>query len=216
MERLWECAEKGVLLRVAGWLACPDRPVQEVPGLPTSEEIRAGLAIEDTEKIGEALDFCKELFEGEEERTKTLESKAITLTGFTGLTTAFVSGFAALLLDAEKIPCRPALTVLVVLYVLLVYSFVRTILCALRVVRVGAPYWFASPEPRDILRLKTDDLDQIRRERAVDFFHSYVRNYAINDDKAGYLISAQRGFTIGTLFLFSITMVFAGYMLLSR
>jgi len=215
MERLWECAEKRVLLRVARWLACPDRPAQEVPGLPSYEEIQAGLEMEDSEKVREALDFCKGLFEREEERTRTLESKAITLTGFTGLTTAFVSGFAALLLDAEKIPCEPVLAVLVAFYVLVVYSFVRTILCALRVVRVGAPYWFASPEPRDILRLKTDELDEIRRERAVDFFHSYVRNHAINDDKAGYLISAQRGFAIATLFLFSITMVFAGYALLT-
>lgn len=216
MELLWQYAER-VLLWAARWLVCPERPLEQVPGLPSAyEEIQAGLAMEDSGKIREALDFCKGLFEREEERTRTLESKAITLTGFTGLTTAFVSGFAALLLDAEKIPCRPILVVLVVLYVLLVYSFIRTILCALRVVRVGDPYRFTSPAPRDIFRLKTDEIDNIRRERAVDFFHSYVKNHAINNDKAGYLMSAQRGFATATLLLFLITIVFASYVFLSR
>lgn len=216
MELLWERAEEK-LLRAARWLACADRPVEPVPELPSShEEIRAELALEETDKIEEALDFCQGLFEREEERTKTLESKAMTLTGFAGLTTAFVSGFAALLLGAEEIACKPVLAVLLVLYVLLVYSFVRTILCALRVVRVGDPYIFTSPAPWDIFRLKTDDMDDIHRERAVEFFYSYVKNHAINDDKAGYLRSSQRGFAVAALFLLLLSIVFAGYMLLSR
>jgi len=140
MERLWELGER-VVLAAARWLICPDRRVEQVPDLPSPEQIKDGLAVDDTKKVRETLDFCKWLFEREEERTRTLESKAVTLTGFTGLTTAFVSGFAALLLDAEKIPCKPAMAAFVLLYVLVVMSFTRTILCALRVVRVGDPYF---------------------------------------------------------------------------
>jgi len=214
MERLWELGER-VVLAVARWLVCPDRRLEQVPDLPSEEQIKDGLAVDDTNKVRETLDFCKWLFEREEERTRTLESKAVTLTGFTGLTTAFVSGFAALLLDAEKIPCRPAMAVFVLLYVLVVSSFARAILCALRVVRVGDPYSFAHPNPWDISKLKTDEADRVRMERARDFFISYTKNHAINDDKAGYLISAQRGFAMATLFLFIMAVVFACYVLLT-
>lgn len=214
MESLWERWVEPRCMRAARWLACPERPVEPVDGLPSVAELFSAFAVftvDDADKTKEALDFCQWLFDRQEERTKTLESKASTLMGFAGITTAFVSGFAALLLDAKNIPCT-LLGLLVVVYLLLVYSFVRTILCALVVVTVGPRYRFKYPASRDILGLKDNSVPKLHGQRAVDFFDSYANNRAINDDKAGYLISAQRSFAIATLLVFVVTIVFGGYL----
>jgi hypothetical protein len=210
MDSIWERTESA-LLRIARWLACPQRRIAQAPTLPDPEEMRAGLDMDDSDKTREALAFCKELFEREEKRTETLESKSITLMGFAGLTAALVSASAALLLDTDKIQCEPLLAILSLLYVFLVYSFVRSILCALMVVRVGDPYWFASPAAQDILDLRLQDVDHVRMQWALDYLHSYVKNHTINNDKAGYLISAQRGFAVAMLLLFAIAIVFVSY-----
>lgn len=214
MEHVWERYIQPACLRAARWLACPDRPVDPLKRLPAVDEVRSAFAVEDPEKVEEALHFCRWLFEREEERTRILESKAITLTGFAGVTTALVSGFAALLLDQSNKPCVVALAALLILYVFLAYSFVRTILCALMVVRVGRRYTFKYPASKDILGIKSQTVQQIRQQRAVDFFDSYANNRAINRDKAGYLISAQKAFAVAALLLLVIAVVIAGYMLL--
>jgi len=214
MERFWEWLPEPFFLWVAHWLACPERPLKPLESLPSVDEVSSAfLPLEDDDKVEEALDFCKWLFDREDETTKTLESKATTLTGFAGVTVALVLGFATLLLDPNNLPGPYLLGPMLILYVLLVYCFVRTILCALIVNSVGRRYTFKYPSSRDILSLRSDTRKQIRRQRAVDFFDSYVNNRAINRDKAGYLISAQRAFAIGSLVLFVIAVLMAGYML---
>jgi hypothetical protein len=214
MERFWEWLPEPFFLWVAHWLACPERPVDPVESLPTVDEVSATfLPLEDDDKVEEALAFCKWLFDREDETTKTLESKATTLTGFAGVTVALVLGFATLLLDPNNLPGAHMLGAMLILYVLLVYCFVRTILCALIVNSVGRRYTFRYPSSRDILSLSSNARKQIRRQRAVDFFDSYMNNRAINRDKAGYLISAQRAFAIGSMVLFLISVLMAGYML---
>ena len=214
MERFWEWLPEPFFLWVAHWLACPERPVEPLGSLPSTEEVSSVfLALEDDNKVEEALDFCKWLFDREEKRTKTLESKAATLTGFAGVADALVIGLATLLLDPDNVPSGYVSGAMLILYVFLVYCFVRTILCALIAVGVGRRYPFRYPSCRDILALSSDSPKQIRRHRAVDFFQSYSTNRAINDDKAGYLISAQRAFAIGSLVLFLIAVLMAAYML---
>lgn len=214
MERFWEWLPERFFLWAAHWLACPERQVKPVESLPSTDEVSSAfLPLEDDDKVEEALDFCKWLFDREEETTKTLESKATTLTGFAGVTVALVLGFATLLLDPSNLPSAYVLVPMLILYVLLVYCFVRTILCALIVNSVGGRYTFRYPCSRDILSLSSNSPKQLRRQRAVDFFDSYVNNRAINRDKAGYLISAQRAFAIGSLVLFVIAVLMAGYML---
>ena len=120
MERLWERYVEPFCLRAARWFACPERPVKPLESLPAVEEVSSALALEDDDKVEEALDFCRWLFEREEERTRVLESKAITMTGFAGVTAALVLGFAALLVDQSDIPSTFALGALLILYVFLV------------------------------------------------------------------------------------------------
>ena len=213
MERFWEWLPEPFFLWAAHWLACPERPVKPLEFLPSLDEVSSAfLPLEDDDKVEEALDFCKWLFDREEETTKTLQSKATTLTGFAGVTVALVLGFATFLLGPNNLPSAYVLGPMLILYVLIVYCFVRTILCALIVNSVGR-YTFKRPSSRDILSLSSHTPTQIRRQRAVDFFDSYANNRAINRDKAGYLISAQRAFAIGSLMLFVIAVLMAGYML---
>ena len=215
MDRFWEWLPEPFFLWTAHWLACPERPVKPLESLPSLDEVSSAfLPLEADDKVEEALDFCKWLFDREEETTKTLQSKATTLTGFAGVTVALVLGFATLLLDPSNLPSACMLGPMLVLYVLLVYCFVRTILCALIVNSVGPRYAFKHPSSRDILCLSSDSPMQIRRQRAVDFLDAYANNRAINRDKAGYLISAQRAFAIGSLVLFVIAVLIACYMLI--
>lgn len=80
------------------------------------------------------------------------------------------------------------------------------------VIRVGPHYSFKYPASRDILAIKSETVTDIQKHRVVDFFDSYANNRAINEDKAGYLISAQEAFAVAALLLFLITVVIAGYM----
>jgi hypothetical protein len=214
MERFWEWLPEPFLLWLAHWLACPERQVQPLDFLPSVDEVASALLpLEDDDEVDEALDFCEWLFDRQEETTKTLESKATTLTGFAGVTVALVLGFATLILNPDNLPSASILSAMIVLYILVVYCFVRAILCALIVLSVGRRYNFMHPSSRDILSLHSEGLITVRRQRAVDFFNSYANNRAINRDKAGYLISAQRAFAIGSLILFVIAAVTAAYML---
>ena len=81
------------------------------------------------------------------------------------------------------------------------------------VIRVGPHYSFKYPASRDILAIKSKTVTHIQKHRVVDFFDSYANNRAINEDKAGYLISAQNAFAVAALFLFLMTVAIAGYML---
>jgi hypothetical protein len=214
MERFWEWLPERFFLWAAHWLACPERPVKPLESLPSVDEVSSSfLELEDDDKLEEALDFSKWLFDREEQTTKTLESKATTLTGFAGVAVALVLGLATFLLNPNILPSTHVLVPMLALYVLVVYCFVRTILCALIVNSVGPRYTFKHPSSRDILSLRSDTPRQIRRQRAVDFFDSYANNRAINRDKAGYLISAQRAFAIGSLALFATAMLMAVYVL---
>ena len=213
MDRFWEWLPEPFFLWAAHWLACPERPVKPLKKVPSIEEVSSALALEEPAKAQEALDFCRWLFEREEDRTKILESKATTLTGFAGVTAALVLGVAALLLDPPKLASTYASVALLVLYLILVYCFVRTILCALMVIFVGPRYRFKYPASQDILAIRYKTIAQIHAQRAVDFFDSYVNNRAINEDKAGYLISAQQAFSTAALLLFLIPVLVAGYML---
>jgi hypothetical protein len=213
VEDLWESWLEGWLLRGARWLACPAREVKPRKGAPSIEDVSSAFALEEQEKVDEALDFCRWLWELEEERTRILETKAITLTGFAGVTAAVVLGIAALLLDASKLGSIYASGALLILYVVLVYCFVRTVLCALMVVTVGGRYRFHHPASADILAIRSKTVLQIQAQRAVDYFDSYLKNRAINEDKAGYLISAQQAFAVAALLLFLMTLFVAAYML---
>jgi len=77
-------------------------------------------SIRNHEKLDDAVAYCNSLLKREEERLSTIESKAFTLLGITGITTSFIIGLAGLLLDTTKIE-----SVLVMIFGGLIYYIVN-------------------------------------------------------------------------------------------
>lgn len=183
--------------------------------LPTAEHFKEQLAtISDGREIREALTFCRKIFEREEQRAASFESKATTLIAFGALAAAFVSGFAALLLDEATAPCVCVVKVLAALYALLVLSF----FCGIVFAAIALwPQKIMSPRPGDILKLaeSNDTLALVRRERAGDFYESYLANRQITNKKGFWVMAAQLSVALGMAFLLLIAVVLACHLILS-
>lgn len=188
------------------------RPFQiETPDAQSRQsEIRASFSGLDNKKVEEALAYCDGLVKREDERATKIESKAFTLIGITGIATAFITGFAGLLLDRGKIDSLPVLMLATFGYVLTVASLIFTIYLALKVVTVG-DYKFTYPSASDILKLATQDIDDLRRDRAVALLVSYEQNATTVNYKATFLGGAQLWFRNSIALLSCLTIVLAIY-----
>jgi hypothetical protein len=183
--------------------------------LPTAEHFKQELErITDNDAIQEALAFCKDLFEREEQRAAAFESKATTLMGFGVLAAAFGYGFAALLLDEATAPCTSVVQVLAPAYGMLVLSFFAAIVCALVALW---PQEIMAPSPEDILKLaqQNHDLVGVRRERAGEFYKSYLANRRTTNRKGSWVMGAEISVFFGMVFLSIIACVLAVHLILS-
>lgn len=182
--------------------------------LPTPDEFKRRLSrITGAREIRETLAFCRDIYEREAEREASFESKATTLMGFGALAAAFVSGFAALLLDEATAPCTRVVRLLAFAYALLVSSLFASIFCALRALW---PHEIAAPDPEDILKLarKNPDLAKVRRTRAGDFYESYFKNREETNRKAEWVKRAQISVVVGMGCLFLIGIVLSVHLIL--
>ena len=198
---------------------CPDRSSTEPTSgatdevLPTAEHFEQELEkIRDSGEIQEALAFCKHLFEREEKRAAKFESKATTLMAFGALTAAFVSGFAALLLDEATAPCPFVVRALALAYALLVASFASAIYCGLKAL---VPRYITIPAPGDILKLAETSVDLVRRKRAAEFYRSYLANRRTTNRKGSWVMGAQISVACGMAFLLIIALVLTGHLMLT-
>jgi hypothetical protein len=173
-------------------------------------EIRASFSGLEEEKVDEALTYCDGLLKREDERSAKIESKAFTLIGTTGIATAFITGFAALLLDRGKISSLLVLMIGALGYILAVAALIFTVYLAVKVVTVG-DYKFTYPSASDILKLATQNLIDVRRERAASLLFSYEQNAITVNYKATYLGGAQLWFRNSIVLLSGLTMVLAIY-----
>ncbi len=158
-------------------------------------------------KLDDALAFSKEILDGENDRGDIIENKAHNLIGVTGISTAFVTGVTSLISDNVE----PIFFWLIpVLYVFIVLSFTFTVLLASRVVIVGE-YKYASPEISDVFNMRTQDLNEARKERLASYIYCYGKNFQVHNIKASYLIASQIWFRNAViLFLFlALTLVFS-------
>ncbi|TKJ28286.1 MAG: hypothetical protein CEE40_11780 [Chloroflexi bacterium B3_Chlor] len=182
--------------------------------LPTTEHFKQELErITGNAEIEEALTFCRDLFEREEQRAASLESKATTLMGFGALTAAFVSGFAGLLLDEATAPCMSVVKVLALVYILLVSSFASAIFCGLQAL---LPQMITVPAPGDILELAQSNvgLTVVRRERAGEFYKSYLANRETTNKKGSWVKLAQVSVVFGMVCLLLVAIVLSVHLIL--
>ena len=206
------------ILEVTGldwFVVLTGQPAFEDAALPypsTLAEIRDKLDIvDDKDKLDDAVEFCQDLLDREMERADRIEAKAFTLLGITGIGTAFITGFAALLLDRGKIASTPALITAAILFILAAVSFLWTISLATRVVAIGR-YRFTRPSANDVFLLSSASLLTVKHERAVSLFHSFAQNVRQVDRKATYLGGAQLWFRNSITLLLILTFFLTLYL----
>ncbi len=123
--------------------------------------------------------------------------------------TAFVVGFAGLMLDGSKLGVGVFMGCVAVLYFVIVSALLLTILLALRVVEVGT-YRFAYPGVDEVRHLGEVPLIVAKRERAGTVLRCFERNHAVVNGKANYLIGAQVWFRNAMVLLFLLATLLAG------
>jgi hypothetical protein len=156
----------------------------------TTPEVTTKLGFRGKAKIDDALLFCSELMANEERRRETIESKGTTLVGIAGISTAFITGFGALLLDRSKISDPTVLTIVAILYTLVDVCLLLSFVHAAHSVNVRK-FWVAKPRAEDIFGLADHSLIKARMDRVASLYVSYVRNCSENDRKATFVIAAQ-------------------------
>lgn len=192
---------------------------QEVPSPhpSTFADVRAKFGyLQDDAKLDDAIAYCGELLKREDGRVDTIESKAFTLIGITSLAAGFITGFAGLLLDKGKIGSPSMLIAVAVLYVLIAFSLIWTVHLARKVVSVP-DYKFTYPSATDIFALAHDSLQDVKRERTISLFYSFVSNQRIANRKATYLSGAQTWFrnSIALLVVLALVLAFLALLPLS-
>jgi hypothetical protein len=181
------------------------------PHPPKLSEIRHKFSdLTGQEKLDYAIHYCESLLKREDDRSDKIESKAFTLIGITGIATGFITGFASLLLDREKLASDCILVPAIVLYILVAISLMWTIYLAVRVVIVG-DYWFTYPSADDVLELPNTSLSYIKRERVVSLFYSFAQNTRAVNRKATFLGGAQLWFRNSIVLLLALTLFLAVY-----
>jgi len=190
---------------LVGKLAFEDAPLPYPATLP---EVRQRLGSLGKKKLDDALEYCNGLLEREEKRLDKVESKAFTLIGITGIAAGFITGFAGLFLDRDKITSLWALIPAAILYILVVISSMLTIFLAIKVVTVG-DYRFTYPKATDIFDLSRVSLEAVRRERAASLFYSFAQNCRVVNRKATFLSGAQLWFRNSIILLLILTFFLA-------
>lgn len=214
MSKRWSTLHKAIENLGLDWFALLlGRPVFEDAPLPfpaTFSEIREEFSGLRGGKLDDAVEYCGKLLDREEDRSEKIESKAFTLIGITGIATGFITGFAGLLLDQDKITGTWILILAAMLYILVVVSLMWTIFLAVKVVTVG-DYWFTYPAADDIFQLSSVTLTCVKQERAASLFYSFAQNQKVINRKATFLSGAQIWFRNSIVLLLALTLLLALY-----
>ncbi|MBU1700010.1 MAG: hypothetical protein KJ970_03435 [Candidatus Eisenbacteria bacterium] len=148
---------------------------------------------DDKDKIEEALDYCTGLVELGDCRLKRIESKAMTMVGFTGVAAGLVTGIGILSMTTNGLKPLAVSLVSALCYIFTITCFFISIYLALKVLAIS-DYKFVTPDPADIFHLSDKPLNIVKIERAATLYYSYHRNEQLLNEKGTYLIGAQRWF----------------------
>jgi hypothetical protein len=157
-------------------------------------EIRKAFAnLRGEDKVDDAVQYCQDLLDREENRLEIVERKAYTLISVTGIAASFAVGFSGLVLSNYGSMPQPLLLPVAIVFVLLMGSLFVTAYLGSRVVEVGE-YRLAYPSANDIFTLSGEKLTSVRLERAASLFYSFAHNAQVVNRKATYLIGGQLWF----------------------
>ena len=152
-----------------------------------------------------AYDFAKQNYDEENKIHEAIENKANNLLGLTGISITFIFGFVGLFSDSFSNFPTLIKILLVLLYIVIVFSLFMTILLAFRVVKVG-PYNFRTTNVEDISAFRSYDLEN-KREQILSLIKCCRFNEEISNFKATILIGAQTWFTNSFILLLCLSLI---------
>lgn len=169
------------------------------------EASNSNLGLEELKEITTELE---QLQEDEDKRKDKIESKALSLLSLTTVASAFVASMISLVSNVSY-PVSVRQTMIIV-YGLIVFSLMVTIVLALKVIRVGK-YAFMSPSVANIWQLSTMTRHAYYRDKARLLLQSYIHNRALINNKATFASGAQDWFrnTVVLLVLLTFLIVVA-------
>ncbi|MCL4476569.1 MAG: cell division protein ZapB [Nitrospirae bacterium] len=145
-------------------------------------------------KVDELLSLSKSIHDREEERRSTIEAKATTLLGATGLATTLIVSFGkSLLFEFEKLGALTATAFAVFFLVTLLY-FWRTIAYSLRALSRSG---FLTMLPHEIIELKGIDECEYKKRMAAVILDKTAKNYPPTNVKVDWMVMSQEYFKRG-------------------
>ena len=179
-----------------------DALFEEVNSLPKIEARFEFVSEED--KVSEALNYCKSLYEEEEKRQDVAENKANVLAGLSGTATAAIVALLVLFLESELFTDLPVLRILgtSVIGIALICLTAST-LFSIRALEIAS---YHQPMSKRIFDLGQKTLIELYKRRAAEYFKSYIQNHAVNSRKlnnyrASYTLFKWAIYLVGILFL---------------
>jgi hypothetical protein len=157
------------------------------------------------------LETMQRIYDREEARRDGAERQAMTLLGVTGVVASLFSGLAGLLFQFADRGRLGATISLAILFALILFSLLLSILYALRSLR-RIPIYLLSP--REAETTPDDTVDTYRARISSELANDTTANYGQTDLKVGHLKYAQRAFCLGVI-LILITGMFTGWLAVS-
>ncbi len=188
---------------MGGW-SVPNERYPEL--LKDSDEILRALTNNDAEHIKFTLDVAKDLFSNQQKRTKDIEWKASILIGAAGIAAAILMGIGAVLVDSRGLLVGRPGVLTAVFFVLLVVSFLWSLILALLVLLVGKAHY---PGALIVLNQQSALESEYRKRHAADVYAAFTNNIERNNSKAGNLFQAQIAFGMFAVLLLGTGLIVA-------
>jgi len=165
----------------------------------------------------EALQVAEErsgqYLQQQKEQVQRIESKAITLLGTTGITTAFIVGFAGFLASWGAMAYLAMTCALSVTFALVVVALLITILLSSHAVGVST---HRRVDADHIVGLSVEPPSAVSRQLVLDQLRSARHEQRIANRKGTYLIGAQTWFRNAVVLILILAVMLAVFLPVSR
>jgi hypothetical protein len=148
----------------------------------------------DKGKIDELLGLSKLIHDREEKRRRTVEAKATTLLGATGLTTTLIVGFGKTPLFQYDGLGTLTSFVFVGFFIITLLYFWRTITYSLRALRRSG---YETMLPHEIIEMKGTDEFSYKKKMAMLILAKTATNYRPTNEKVDWMVMSQEYFRRG-------------------
>ena len=164
-------------------------------------------------KIDQAVAYAKDEIERLERAGNTVQSKAVTLMGATGISASFILGFSGFLIENFSGREDWSLWLGILFFVTLALSFGATTIFSLKTNTVSA---FTYPKLMDVNILIDKGTLPFKREYLASLLHSARKNRNVVNVKTSYLIFAQKWFRNSVVLLLLLSILLSANLSLAN